>query len=54
MAVRASNTYENRALGVYKLVEVNAHDEPDFAEGGRSQREVFGKYLSWHVRRQLS
>lgn len=46
MALRATNVYEERSLGVYNSTE-QAEDEAP-------QGEVFSKYLGWHIRRQLS
>ncbi|OWZ63019.1 hypothetical protein AYX15_04941 [Cryptococcus neoformans] len=53
MSVRSTNVYEERALGVYEHddPDTSGEDEPQFK--GHS-REVFSKYLMWHMRRQLA
>ncbi|CAD6578645.1 MAG: hypothetical protein TREMPRED_002239 [Tremellales sp. Tagirdzhanova-0007] len=53
MSVRSTNVYEEGALGVYKHQdpEYGSDEEPQF-QGRRG--EIFSKYLSWHVRRQLA
>ncbi|KIR43206.1 potassium ion transporter [Cryptococcus deuterogattii 99/473] len=53
MSVRSTNVYEERALGVYEHddLDTSSEDEPQFKGHGR---EVFSKYLMWHMRRQLA
>jgi hypothetical protein len=58
MSVRSTNVYEERALGVYHHPDQDWETETpepeikDFHKGHR--REVFSKYLAWHMRRQLA
>lgn len=42
--------YEERSLGIYENPE-DSDDEPDLSG---TPRERIGKYLNWHLRRQLS
>ncbi|WWD18193.1 hypothetical protein CI109_102642 [Kwoniella shandongensis] len=53
MSVRSTNVYEEQALGVYdhEDPETSSEDEPEFKG---PKREVFSKYLLWHMRRQLA
>ncbi|WWC68336.1 uncharacterized protein I206_102261 [Kwoniella pini CBS 10737] len=53
MSVRATNVYEEKALGVYEAEDPDtaSKDEPEF-KGKR--HEVFSKYLLWHMRKQLA
>ncbi|ORX34133.1 cation transport protein-domain-containing protein [Kockovaella imperatae] len=52
LSVRATNVYEERSLGVFEdHSDLKAENEPAFR--GRKS-EVFGKYLWWHMRRQLA
>ncbi|EIN11405.1 TrkH-domain-containing protein [Punctularia strigosozonata HHB-11173 SS5] len=46
MSIRATNVYEERSLGVFKVDDTENTEEP--------KGEVFSKYLGWHLRRQLS
>jgi hypothetical protein len=51
LAVRSTNVYEAKGLGVYEEEPDDEDEEPDLRG---SRREVFSKYLLWHVRRQLT
>jgi Trk-type K+ transport system membrane component len=48
MAVRGTNVYEERSLGVFS----NREEQAQAAEP--QEGEVFSKYLGWHVRQQLA
>lgn len=52
MSIRSTNVYEEKSLGVFETSAVQSEDEPDFSDVARSER--IGKYLGWHVRRQLA
>lgn len=43
MAVRSTNVYEEQGLGVYSN-----------GPGEEPEKEEFSRYLSWHIRKQLS
>lgn len=45
-----SVSYEERSLGIYEHFE-DQHEEPELSG---TPRERIGKYLNWHLRRQLS
>jgi len=49
ISIRSTNVYEERSLGVYEAPP--GDDEPD-VQGTRSER--VGKYINWHLRRQLA
>ena len=53
LSVRSTNVYEERSLGVFEQDdgELDEDNEPSY-QGKRSH--VFGKYLWWHMRRQLA
>jgi len=48
-SVRSTNVYEERSLGVFE--EEEEEKEPS---GDGSRVAVWGKYLSWHARKQLA
>jgi len=50
MSVRATNVYEERALGVYE--EEESDDEDEFSK--QQGAHAVAKYLGWHARRQLA
>ncbi|KAF8510124.1 potassium transporter [Hysterangium stoloniferum] len=51
MTIRSTNVYEERSLGVFDLAPVEQDEEPELS-GTRSEK--LGKYLNWHLHRQLS
>ena len=48
MSVRSTNVYEEQSLGVFEAEE--SDDEPVL----QGKDGVFGTYLMWHLRRQIS
>jgi hypothetical protein len=47
--------YEERSLGIYDEQHFEASDEPDANDLSRLEpRERVGKYVGWHLKRQLS
>jgi len=53
MSIRATNVYEERSLGVFETNVVWNEDEPGLSEA-TTRGERIGKYLGWHLRRQLA
>ncbi|PFH45965.1 hypothetical protein AMATHDRAFT_8427 [Amanita thiersii Skay4041] len=54
MSIRSTNVYEERSLGVYQEpTEEESAEEPENL-GLLGRRERIGRYLSWHLRRQMS
>ncbi|KAG8830789.1 low affinity potassium transporter [Serendipita sp. 399] len=55
LAVRATNVYQDKALGIY---EDDSDDEDEqeanFRKDKRARPLVWGSYLAWHARRQLA
>ena len=51
LAVRSTNVYEERSLGVLEDDMDSLDEEPD-ANGPRAR--VWGSYLAWHARKQLA
>ncbi|PVF97493.1 TrkH-domain-containing protein [Serendipita vermifera] len=57
MAVRSTNVYEDRSLGVYEEEEDSDEEEEmeeAYARDKRSRPVVWGSYLAWHAKRQLA
>jgi len=54
MSIRSTNVYEERSLGVYDMTPEAEDEEPEGLERIPDRRERLGKYLYWHVRRQMS
>lgn len=57
MAVRSTNVYQDRSLGIYE--EEQDSDEEDemeasYAKDKRSKLLVGGSYLAWHAKKQLA
>lgn len=47
--------YEERSLGVFEADPADETEEPDLPENGQvSRRERIGKYVGWHLRRQVA
>ncbi|KAF9502096.1 TrkH-domain-containing protein [Pleurotus eryngii] len=53
MSIHATNVYEERSLGVFEAPPPDEDEEPGDLENLPS-RERVGKYLDWHLRRQIS
>lgn len=61
MAVRSTNVYEDKALGVWEEEDEDDDDdseilekENEFEKSPAPRRKVYGQYLFWHARRQLA
>lgn len=57
LAVRSSNVYQDRSLGIYEEEEDSDDEdekEREFERDKRAKPVVWGSYLAWHARRQLS
>ncbi|THU78970.1 hypothetical protein K435DRAFT_973314 [Dendrothele bispora CBS 962.96] len=53
MSIRSTNVYEERSLGVFEPPPEDEDEEPeDF--GKCAPRQRVGRYLGWHLRRQMS
>ncbi|KAJ3811574.1 potassium transporter [Lentinula aff. lateritia] len=53
LSIRSTNVYEERSLGVFEAQPEEVEEEPtDFGNLGPRQR--VGRYIGWHLRRQLS
>ncbi|KAJ4480978.1 potassium transporter [Lentinula aciculospora] len=53
LSIRSTNVYEEKSLGVFEAQPEEVEEEPtDFGNLGPRQR--VGRYLGWHLRRQLS
>ncbi|KAJ8518973.1 hypothetical protein ONZ45_g4024 [Pleurotus djamor] len=53
MSIRSTNVYEERSLGVFEAPVDDEDEEPTNLEA-LPPRERVGKYLDWHLRRQVS
>jgi hypothetical protein len=51
-SVILTRRYEEKSLGVFE--ENPEEDQEPSMEGTGSRRDRIGKYLGWHIRRQLS
>jgi len=54
MSIRSTNVYEERSLGVFEAPPVDENDEPNDLHSLPSRKERIGRYLGWHLRRQMS
>ncbi|THU84824.1 cation transporter [Dendrothele bispora CBS 962.96] len=53
LSIRSTNVYEERSLGIFETPPEGTDDGPaDLTEYG--PRERVGRYIGWHLRRQLS
>ncbi|KAJ3743179.1 potassium transporter [Lentinula detonsa] len=53
MSIRSTNVYEEQSLGVFEAQPEEVEEEPtDFGNLGPRQR--VGRYIGWHLHRQLS
>ncbi|KAF4611734.1 hypothetical protein D9613_003643 [Agrocybe pediades] len=53
MSIRSTNVYEEQSLGVFEA-PLDEDDEPEGLEKLPSASERVGRYVGWHLRRQLS
>ncbi|KAF8576740.1 TrkH-domain-containing protein [Ramaria rubella] len=51
MSIHTTNVYEEQSLGIFEAPPDDEDEEPELSG---SRRERLGKYLHWHLRRQLS
>ncbi|PVF97492.1 TrkH-domain-containing protein [Serendipita vermifera] len=54
LAVRSTNVYEDRSLGIYEQEEDPGDKEQEYVRDKRSKPVVWGSYLAWHAKRQLA
>ncbi|KAI4519038.1 TrkH-domain-containing protein [Schizophyllum commune Loenen D] len=57
LSIRSTNVYEERSLGVFEAPEEDDDDEPDVVDQDMRElapRERVGRYVGWHLRRQVS
>ncbi|KAF8200316.1 potassium transporter [Pholiota molesta] len=54
ISIRSTNVYEERSLGVFAAPPDDEDEEPEGLDKIKSRRERVGRYLGWHLRRQLS
>ncbi|KAF9007033.1 potassium transporter [Cyathus striatus] len=54
LSIRSTNVYEERSLGVFEAPPDDEDEEPDDLNAVKSRRERLGRYLGWHLRRQMS
>ncbi|KAL0952812.1 hypothetical protein HGRIS_007037 [Hohenbuehelia grisea] len=53
LSIRATNVYEERSLGVFEAEPEDEDEEPQGLEE-LAPRQRVGRYLGWHLRRQMS
>ncbi|CCA72762.1 related to potassium transporter TRK-1, partial [Serendipita indica DSM 11827] len=55
LAIRSSNTYLDRSLGIYEQDSDSDDEEMEarFEKDKRPRHRVWGSYLAWHAKRQL-
>ncbi|KAF8153943.1 potassium transporter [Crassisporium funariophilum] len=54
LSIRSTNVYEERSLGVFEAPPDDEDEEPDEILKAKTRRERVGRYLGWHLRRQMS
>lgn len=54
MAIRSTNVYEEKSLGIYEEPPEEEEEEPNNLPPLLKRRDRIGKYVGWHLRRQLS
>ncbi|KAF9476894.1 TrkH-domain-containing protein [Pholiota conissans] len=54
LSIRSTNVYEERSMGIFEAPPDDEDEEPQGLEKIKSGRERVGRYLGWHLRRQLS
>lgn len=47
-------SYEERSLGVFEAPPEDEDEEPDDINRLKTRRERVGRYVGWHIRRQMS
>ncbi|KAI0638942.1 TrkH-domain-containing protein [Trametes polyzona] len=53
LSIRSTNVYEEKSLGVFEASAEDEDEEPNLDEK-QPRRERIGKYIGWHLRRQLA
>jgi len=53
LSIRSTNVYEEKSLGVFEEAPADEDEEPTLDENV-SRGERIGKYLGWHLRRQVA
>ena len=54
MSIRSTNVYEERSLGIFEEPPIDENEEPNDLNSLPSRKERIGRYLGWHLRRQMS
>ncbi|KAJ2931924.1 hypothetical protein H1R20_g5183, partial [Candolleomyces eurysporus] len=54
LSIRSTNVYEERSLGVFEAPPDDEDEEPAELNAINSRNERIGRYLGWHLRRQMS
>ncbi|CAA7262705.1 unnamed protein product [Cyclocybe aegerita] len=54
LSIRSTNVYEERSLGVFEAPPDDEDEEPDDINKLGTRRERVGRYVGWHLRRQMS
>ncbi|KAF8809851.1 potassium transporter [Phlegmacium glaucopus] len=54
LSIRSTNVYEERSLGIFEAPPDDEDEEPDDIRKLSSRRERVGRYLGWHLHRQMS
>ncbi|KIM41983.1 hypothetical protein M413DRAFT_445173 [Hebeloma cylindrosporum] len=54
LSIRSTNVYEERSLGVFEVPPIDENEEPNDVNSLVSRKERVGRYLGWHLRRQMS
>lgn len=57
LSIRSTNVYEERSLGVFEAPTEDEEEEPDVIDQDMRElapRERVGRYVGWHLRRQVS
>uniref|UniRef100_A0A8H7XPP1 Potassium transporter n=1 Tax=Psilocybe cubensis TaxID=181762 RepID=A0A8H7XPP1_PSICU len=54
LSIRSTNVYEERSLGIFEAPPDDENDEPADLNQIPEGTERVGRYLGWHMRRQLS
>ncbi|KAG8756489.1 low affinity potassium transporter [Serendipita sp. 396] len=56
LAVRSTNVYQDRSLGIYEVEDSDEEDEKEeqLRREHKSRPSVWGSYLAWHAKRQLA
>ena len=53
LLIGSTNVYEEKSLGVFAEDQFDGLEEPT-ADPESSRTAIWGKYLAWHMRKQLS